>query len=31
LSAYDPDFATKMNKAEEIMRRYRNTLAVLAK
>jgi putative addiction module antidote len=31
LSAYDPDFAAKMNKAEAIMKRYRNTLSVLAK
>ncbi|MDQ2860852.1 MAG: AbrB/MazE/SpoVT family DNA-binding domain-containing protein [Pseudomonadota bacterium] len=31
LSPYDPEFAAKMDKAEEIMRRYRNTLHVLAK
>jgi putative addiction module antidote len=31
LTAYDPGFAAKMDKAEEIMKRYRNTLAVLAK
>lgn len=31
LSPYDPEFAAKMEKAEEIMRRYRNTLHVLAK
>ncbi|MFP1132266.1 AbrB/MazE/SpoVT family DNA-binding domain-containing protein [Asticcacaulis sp. W401b] len=31
LTAYDPDFATKMEKADAIMRRYRNTLSVLAK
>jgi len=31
LTAHDPDFATKMDKAEAIMKRYRNTLAVLAK
>ena len=31
LTAYDPDFAAKIDKAEGIMRRYRNTLAVLAK
>lgn len=31
LTAYDPDFATKMEKADSIMRRYRNTLSVLAK
>lgn len=30
LTAYDPDFATKMEKADAIMRRYRNTLSVLA-
>lgn len=31
LTAHDPDFAGKMDKAEAIMKRYRNTLAVLAK
>jgi putative addiction module antidote len=31
LTPYDPGFAAKMDKAEDIMRRYRNTLAVLAK
>jgi putative addiction module antidote len=31
LTPYDPDFAGKMDKAEEIMRRYRNTLHTLAK
>jgi len=31
LTPYDPDFAGKMDKAEEIMRRYRNTLHALAK
>jgi putative addiction module antidote len=31
LTPYDPDFAGKMDKADEIMRRYRNTLHVLAK
>jgi putative addiction module antidote len=31
LTAYDPGFAAKMDKAEVIMKRYRNTLAVLAK
>lgn len=31
LSAYDPDFAAKMDKAGAIMKRYRNTLSVLAK
>jgi putative addiction module antidote len=31
LTPYDPDFAEKMDKAEEIMRRYRNTLRALAK
>ena len=31
LTAFNPDFATKMGKAEEIMNRYRNTLNVLAK
>ena len=31
LTAFNPDFATKMGKAEGIMNRYRNTLNVLAK
>ncbi len=31
LTPYDPAFAEKMEKADEIMRRYRNTLHVLAK
>jgi putative addiction module antidote len=30
LTPYDPAFAKKMEKAEEIMRRYRNTLHILA-
>ncbi len=31
LMPYDPTFAEKLAKAEEIMDRYRNTLHVLAK
>ena len=31
LTPLDPDFADTMAKAEDIMKRYRNTLAVLAK
>ena len=31
LTPYDPAFALKMTKAEEIGRRYRNTLRTLAK
>jgi len=31
LTAYDPSFVEKMDKADAIMRRYRNTLNVLAK
>lgn len=31
ITPYDPDFAQKMEKAEEIMGRYRNTLRALAK
>ncbi|PNG27755.1 AbrB family transcriptional regulator [Methylocella silvestris] len=31
LTPYDFDFAKKMEKAEDIMRRYRDTLHVLAK
>jgi putative addiction module antidote len=30
LTPFDPDFAEKMDKADEIMRRYRNTLKALA-
>jgi len=31
LTPYDPSFAEKMDKTDAIMRRYRNTLSVLAK
>ncbi|RAI29252.1 AbrB/MazE/SpoVT family DNA-binding domain-containing protein [Rhodoplanes serenus] len=31
LTPYDPDLADKMAKAEDILRRYRNTLHTLAK
>ena len=31
LTPYDPGFERKMKKAEEIMKRYRNTLHALAK
>jgi hypothetical protein len=31
LTPYDPGFEEKMQKAEEIMRRYRNALRALAK
>ena len=31
LTPYDPQFAEKMDKVEDIARRYRNTLQVLAK
>jgi putative addiction module antidote len=31
LTPYDPAFAKKMEKADDIMRRYRNTLQVLAR
>ena len=31
LTAYDPAFAKKVEKAEDIMSRYRNTLRELAK
>ncbi len=31
LTQYDPGFEEKMEKAEDIMNRYRNTLHVLAK
>jgi putative addiction module antidote len=30
LTPYDPSFETKMNKAEDIIGRYRNTLKALA-
>ena len=30
LTPYDPDFAQKMDVADDIMRRYRNTLHTLA-
>jgi putative addiction module antidote len=30
LTPYDPGFAKKMEKADDIMRRYRNTLHLLA-
>lgn len=30
LTPYDPDFAARMDKAEDIMSRYRNTLHALA-
>ena len=30
LTPFDPDFSQKMDKAVEIMQRYRNTLHVLA-
>lgn len=30
LSPYDPGFAAKMDKADDILRRYRNTLHTLA-
>jgi putative addiction module antidote len=30
LTPYDPAFAARMDKAQAIMRRYRNTLRVLA-
>jgi putative addiction module antidote len=30
LTPYDPTFEAKMNKAEDIIRRYRNTLKALA-
>ena len=30
LSPYDPGFAAKMDKADDILRRYRNTLRTLA-
>lgn len=31
LTPYDPAFAARMDKAEDIMRRYRNTLHTLSK
>jgi putative addiction module antidote len=31
LTPYDPSFAKRMEKADDIMRRYRNALRVLAK
>lgn len=31
LTPYDPAFARKMEKADDIMRRYRNTLQALAR
>jgi putative addiction module antidote len=31
LTPYDPEFVAKMEKADDIMRRYRNTLRVLAR
>lgn len=31
ITAYDPDFATQMSKAEDIMKRRRNVLRELAK
>jgi putative addiction module antidote len=31
LTPYDPEFEEKMGKAEDIIRRYRNTLHALAK
>jgi putative addiction module antidote len=31
LTPYDPDFEKKMEKAEELMSRYRNTLRALSK
>jgi putative addiction module antidote len=31
LTPFDPNFAAKMEKADVIMRRYRNTLHVLSK
>ena len=31
LTPSDPEFATRMDKADEIMRRYRNTLHALAR
>lgn len=30
LTSFDPDFAQKMDRASDIMARYRNTLAALA-
>jgi hypothetical protein len=31
LTPYDPDFADKLDRVDDIARRYRNTLRVLAK
>ncbi len=31
LTQYDPDFADRMDKVDDIMRRYRNTLHTLAR
>jgi putative addiction module antidote len=31
LTPFDPEFAEKMDKVDDIMRRYRNTLDALAK
>ncbi|MEO8811792.1 MAG: AbrB/MazE/SpoVT family DNA-binding domain-containing protein [Caulobacteraceae bacterium] len=31
LTPFDPEFSARMEKAEAIMRRYRNTLRVLAR
>ncbi len=31
LTPYDPEFAARMDKADDILRRYRNTLNTLAK
>ncbi len=31
LTSWDPEFAGKMDKTDDIMRRYRNTLHALAK
>ncbi len=31
VTPYDPDFDVRMQKAEDIMRRYRNSLRALAK
>ena len=31
LTPFDPDFARKMEHADDLMRRYRNTLHVLAR
>ena len=31
ITPFDPDFAAKMDKAGDIMRRYRNTLDILSR